>query len=78
MSLSTVPLIQIRIKAASPASPIAVFKLAAPGRGQLEAVFGSTFATRRSVRHNNPLFVGYFHNDMDVDEVAVRLHDAAR
>ena len=65
MSISTIPLIQTRIAAAKPESPIAVFKLPAPMRGHLEAVFGSTVATQRLVQNGDPLFVGYFHNRMN-------------
>ncbi len=78
MSLSNVPGIQTRIKVATPRSPIAVFKSAVPCYGQLEAVFGNTVSTYRSVQQCDPSFVGFFHNEMDLDLVHGILSDAAR
>ena len=77
MSISDVSIIQTRIKAATPKSPIAVFKLPIRQNGFLEAVFGSTFRTQRFVRQDDPLFVGYFHREMDPDAVYGLLHVAA-
>ena len=78
MTISTIPLIQARIKAATTKSPIAVFKLPVGPHGLLASVFGSTFRTQQSIRQGDPLFVGYFHNQMDVDVVWATLTIAAR
>ena len=78
MSLAPIPVIMLRIKVATVKSPIAVFKpRVLPSHGQLDARFGSTLRTQERVESGDPLFVGYFHNDMPVDAVHALLLVAA-
>ena len=69
MSLAPISVIMTRIKAATPESPIAVFKPVIRDYGQLDAMFGSTVRTQERVESGDPLFVGYFHsrNGMSTD-----------
>ena len=61
MSRATVEQILIRVEAATPESPIAVFK----ARTGLDAVFASTIKSREAIRNGNKL-VGIFHNKQDL------------
>ncbi len=64
-----------RVRAASPESPIAVFRT--PDR-KLEAVFGSTIETRKRIeRARRREFVGLFHNQMPGEKVADTLMRAS-
>ncbi len=78
MSISTIEVIRLRIDVATPKSPIAVFKMPVrTNAGHLEAVFGSTIDTHRSVEQGDPMFVGYFHNGQDKQDVIDKLREAA-
>ncbi len=64
-----------RVRAASPESPIAVFRT--PDR-KLEAVFGSTIETQKRIeRARRREFVGLFHNQMPGEKVADTLMRAS-
>ena len=78
MSISTVEIIQTRIRVATLDSPIAVFKLPIRQSGFLEAVFGSTVRTHQLIADDDYLFVGYFHNGMAKSDVCKILAGAAR
>ena len=78
MSISTIEVIRRRIEAATPKSPIAVFKMPVrTNAGHLEAVFGSTVSTHLQVEQGNPMFVGYFHKEQDKQDVIDKLREAA-
>jgi len=76
MTISTFSTIMGRIQAATPDSPIAVFSLPSRNDMVLDAVFGSTVATKARIEQRDPLYVGSFHRGMNQDSVRLRLNTA--
>lgn len=62
-----------RIKTATPASPIAVFRHRAPG--VLRAVFAATAQSQRDIAAGEGL-VGIYHRDHDLADALVEMHAA--
>ena len=79
MSVSTIDIIMSRIKSASKASPIAVFKLDEKGKskGKLNAVFGATVKTQELIKNNDNLLVGVYDNTMDESAIRAELIKSA-
>ena len=73
MSISTVKAIMQRIKSATAASPIAVFKLRNPDGENLNAVFGATLQTINQSESKRDLFLGNFDRTMDENKVRATL-----
>ena len=78
MSHCTISVIIGRIKTASKGSPIAVFKLPNPDGKYLNAVFGNTVRTIKMVDTFSNMFIGEFHNGMNMSDVRKELESAAR
>jgi hypothetical protein len=73
MSVDTVSNIMIRIRAAPPDSPIAVFR--APVPGKLEAVFASTVKAQDRIRGDKRHdLIGVFDKSQDLEHVKRVLH----
>lgn len=62
MSLCTLEATLSRIRAASAASPVAVFT--AGGEKPFEVMFASTYHTQKRIDREDPCFVGTFDNTM--------------
>ena len=69
MSISTIEVIMKRIAYATPASPIAVFAVPDNQHEMLNAVFGDTSETQRSIANNDPNFIGVFSKNMDLENI---------
>jgi hypothetical protein len=67
MSLANLTVIMGRIKTATEASPIAVFKSAEYGK--LNAVFGATVLTQSMINIGDPDYLGLYHKDMDLKKI---------
>ena len=72
MSISDRKTILVRIEAATPESPIAVFRTK---DGKLDAVFADTIVARRRVAQD-PGFVGKYHKQDDYIRVRAELRNA--
>ena len=70
MSIMKLPLVLERIKAATPASPIVVFRCDKPE--QLNAVF-NTWTTQIDIAEKAKDYIGTFHKDHDIKAVRQRL-----
>ena len=70
MSIMKLPLILERIKAATPASPIIVFRCDTPEH--LNAVF-DTWTTKIDIVEKAKDYIGTFHKDHDIKSVRQRL-----
>lgn len=68
MTIATTEIIIERIRAAEPLSPIAVFRC--NKIGHLDAVFASTFETKRRIRQKDKYYVGTFSKVSDMLDVA--------
>ena len=76
MSVSPLDIIMGRIEAATPASPIAVFKVRAAGRGiELDAVFGATVIALGRIRRD-PGYLGSFYSEQNKADTRRYLRNA--
>jgi hypothetical protein len=71
MSVSTLQNVMLRIRTATPESPIAVFLCAKPG--PLDAVFAATVITRSIIARQDPALIGVFDRTMNEREVKEQL-----
>lgn len=78
MTVSAINHILFRIKTATKESPIAVFAIPKKDRALLNAVFGATVTTLQLIKTNDPLFIGCFHENIDLLPVRAKLTAAAR
>lgn len=67
MSYANLEQTLIRIKGATPDSPIAVFKTQVPG--SLNAMFAATIKTQEMINENHPDLIGVFDGLMDIPAV---------
>lgn len=64
MTIMSSELIISRIEAATPASPIAVFK--SDVKGSFDVVFANTVTTQKIILEGSRKLVGIYHNGMDM------------
>jgi hypothetical protein len=76
MSISNIKTILDRISVATDESPIVVFKSLGQKGIELDAVFGSTFATSESIKNNERIFVGSYHQRHDTGRIERELKRA--
>ena len=79
MTISDQEVILTRIASATKSSPIAVFKVAVPGKGvQLNAVFVNTYHTQQMMKTHHLDYVGSFHAGMSKKTIRSALLDATK
>ena len=78
MSICTIGIILEKIKVANEMSPVAVFKTERPDGKHLNVVFKNTVMTAKMMRLVPDMFVGEYHNRMDMSDVRKELESAAR
>jgi hypothetical protein len=64
MTVMKIPSALLRIKAAPPSSPIAVFRIAA--LGYVDAMFANTVMTAQRINNRDPHLIGVFHQQGNI------------